>query len=620
MTEFVRRLLRTLDRRTKRRLAVASLLAVVLAVIEALALALVAPLVLLANAAASDRNDIPAAARWAADLFHASAPTRLAAVLGAAVLGAFVLKGVLAILLVRWNVGVVLEAEAETSARLFRTYLTAPWTFHLERNSAELQRTAHDSVRRVFEDATAALVGGIADGAVIAAVAVLLFVSDPAIAAGVAVYFVSVGFGYQRLIHGRGETAGTEVQDQVRHSYQTVQQGIRSAKQLILLHRQETFVDDLRHTKLEMASKIRTIILLAQLPRYYLEVTLVAGVGLMSLLLFTTRTPAQALSALGFFLAAGFRLLPSLNRVLVAAGSARAALPALRAIQSDLDLVVAHEEPAAGEEMAPPAPISLDRVTFTYPGASEPALRDVSLAIPSGEFLGIVGGSGAGKTTLLDVVLGLLPPDSGAIRVGGTLMAEVLVRFQRSVGYVPQDVWLMDDSLLANIAFACPADEIDRSRVDEAVTLAQLDDLVAALPKGLATAVGEDGVRLSGGQRQRVGIARALYHRPNLLVLDEATSALDSTTESRITSTVNALRGTRTVIVVAHRLSTVRHCDRICLLSHGRVAATGTFDDLAEASAEFREFVRLSQLPTTGSQIPDVRPDPPTAAPAPRSV
>lgn len=613
MKEFIRTLLRILDATTKRRLALASLGATLLAGLEAIGLALIAPLVLTVNATAGDRRTVPSSARWIADLFGTSEPGRLAALLGLAVVCAFVLKGVLAVLLLRWTVGVVLHAEAETSARLFRGYLLAPWTFHLQRNSAELQRTAHDSVRRVFEDSTSALMGALADAFVIIAVAVLLIVTDLTVAVAVIAYFALVGFGYQRLIHGRAESAGSQLHHDVRRAYQTVQQGVRSAKQLILLHRQERFVQELRTIQLGMAEKKRTLILVAQLPRYYLEITLIVGVALMSALLFGTRSADTALAALGFFLAAGFRLLPSLNRILVAAGSARSDLPAVRAIHDDLALLGSSDPPAPPAPVMPPGPIVLRQVSFRYPGAYERALDAVSLRIAPGESVGIVGGSGAGKTTLLDVLLGLLPPDEGSIMVGDVGIDEASESFQRSVGYVPQDVELVDDTLLANIAFGCAGDEVDQAGVEEAVRLAQLDDVVAGLPLGLATMVGEDGVRLSGGERQRVGIARALLHRPHVLVLDEATSALDSATESRISSTIENLRGDLTIIIVAHRLSTVRKCDRLFLLGRGRIEATGTFEHLAATSPEFRDFVRLAELrhpddTSAGAPTPDGQP------------
>jgi ABC-type multidrug transport system fused ATPase/permease subunit len=208
----------------------------------------------------------------------------------------------------------------------------------------------------------------------------------------------------------------------------------------------------------------------------------------------------------------------------------------------------------------------------------------------------LVGASGAGKSTIVDLVLGLHRPTGGRITVDGVDIAESIPTWQRTLGLVPQDVYLIDESLRSNVAFGEVADDIDEARIIEAVTRAQLDDLIASLPDGLDTFVGERGIRLSGGQRQRIGIARALYSRPQVLILDEATSALDNETERLITETIEALRGDMTIIVVAHRLSTVRNCDLVVFLSQGRVEVEGTFDEVRAGSAEFANLVALGTL------------------------
>ena len=217
--------------------------------------------------------------------------------------------------------------------------------------------------------------------------------------------------------------------------------------------------------------------------------------------------------------------------------------------------------------------LRLDEVTFRYPTREEPALRDVAFAIRAGESFGIVGPTGSGKSTLLDVILGMLDPESGTISLDGRPLRELRHAWQRSIGYVPQDVYLVDDTLRANVALGWYGDEIDDARVREAVHLAGLDDVVAGLPNGVDTIVGERGVRLSGGQRQRVGLARALYTRPKVLVLDEATSNLDQATEHRIVETLAELRGGVTMIVVTHRQASVRYCDRLLYLERGGARA-----------------------------------------------
>jgi ATP-binding cassette subfamily C protein len=235
--------------------------------------------------------------------------------------------------------------------------------------------------------------------------------------------------------------------------------------------------------------------------------------------------------------------------------------------------------------------IALERVTYAYPGSEVPALRDVSLTIRRGESIGVVGPTGAGKSTLIDALVGLLPPSAGCVRVDGIDLTAARARtWRRHVGYVPQSIVLVDDSLRRNVALGIPDRDIDARRLAQAVRIAQLGPLVAAQPEGLEARVGEHGVRLSGGERQRVGIARALYHDPDLLVLDEATAALDTPTETALSAAIRALHGEKTVLLIAHRLSTVRSCDRIALLVDGRLADCGTFDELLARNAEFRRL------------------------------
>jgi ATP-binding cassette, subfamily B, bacterial PglK len=229
-------------------------------------------------------------------------------------------------------------------------------------------------------------------------------------------------------------------------------------------------------------------------------------------------------------------------------------------------------------------------VHYRYPGASRPALQNVSFDVEACTTVGIVGATGSGKTTLVDIVLGLLRPESGVIRVDGEVLEDQSVRhWQRSLGYVPQQIFLSDDSIAANIAFGLGGKDIDMAAVERAAKVANLHDFVVnELPEGYQTTVGERGVRLSGGQRQRIGIARALYRDPDLLIMDEATSALDNVTERAVMEAVHNLGRQKTIILIAHRLSTVRNCDRIFLLEHSELIASGTYDELVAQNARFR--------------------------------
>jgi ATP-binding cassette subfamily C protein len=232
--------------------------------------------------------------------------------------------------------------------------------------------------------------------------------------------------------------------------------------------------------------------------------------------------------------------------------------------------------------------VALERVSYAYAGGGEAALTDVTLTIERGESIGIVGPSGAGKSTLVDLLLGLLEPTAGRITVDGRDIASALPSWQRHIGYVPQDPFLLDDTVRRNVAFGIADADVDDRRVTAALRRAQLDDFVAGLRDGLDTLLGERGTRLSGGQRQRVAIARALYHDPEVLVFDEATSALDTVTERDLIDSLEALRGVKTLVVIAHRLTTVRRCDRLALLRDGRLAAVGSYDELLARDAGFR--------------------------------
>jgi ABC-type multidrug transport system fused ATPase/permease subunit len=263
--------------------------------------------------------------------------------------------------------------------------------------------------------------------------------------------------------------------------------------------------------------------------------------------------------------------------------------------------------PPSGLEVAPlpfAREIRIEDVTYTYPRGSAPVLNNISLTIPRGSSIAIVGPSGGGKSTLVDILLGLLPPDAGRVRVDGVDTATSVRAWQRNLGYVPQSPYLLDDTLAKNIAFGVPDAEIDKQAVIEAVRMAQLNDLVASLPNGLDTEIGERGVRLSGGQRQRIVIARALYRQPTVLVFDEATSELDNLTELEIAAEIDALSGEKTIVVIAHRMTSVRNCDVIVFLVEGRVADMGTYDELLERNPEFSKLTLTDNIKPSASAGP----------------
>ena len=344
---------------------------------------------------------------------------------------------------------------------------------------------------------------------------------------------------------------------------------------------EEYFVNQYdRHARVSASLSVRQIVM-AQIPRMWLELVAVSTLcALAGTMLWQGRDSRDMVGSLGLFATAAFRLLPSVNRLALAAQNFRFGASGLKAIQDDLKLFTS--PPEASRKMEFRRSIAIEGVTFRFSNTSAPALDAVSMSIPYGAAVGIVGGSGAGKSTAVDLLLGLLEPNGGRITVDGVDIRDNLRGWQDMVGYVPQSIYLCDESLRENVAFGVPPEEIDEQALERAIRAARLDDFVASLPEGLSTVVGERGVRLSGGQRQRIGIARALYHDPAVLVLDEATSALDTATESEVMAAVNALQGAKTLVIIAHRLSTVEQCDIVYRLDRGRVVGSGTLAEVVQ--------------------------------------
>ena len=465
--------------------------------------------------------------------------------------------------------------QVQLSQRLFTAYLRQPYTFHLQRNSAQLIRNVTGEVG-MFTDAIVNSLNIMTELLVLLGISALLLTVEPA---GTLIAVLVLGGAALTFHHGMrnrilrwGETR--QLHDGLR--LQHLQQGLGGAKDVKLLGRESNFLDQYRVHSAQSARVGQFQATLLMMPRLWLELMAVAGLATLVITMLAQGRPmATIVPTLGLFAAAAFRLMPSVNRILAAAQVLRYYLPVVNTLHEEIK--VAAPEQATRRTQHPAAnfqsDIRLANVRYTYPAAATSALNDIALRIRKGESIGFVGPSGSGKSTLVDVVLGLLTPESGQVLVDGADIQKDLRAWQDQIGYVPQSIYLTDDTLRRNVAFGLPDGEIDEAEVARAVQAAQLDEFVATLPKGLDTVVGERGIRLSGGQRQRIGIARALYHDPAVLVLDEATSALDTATERGVMQAVTALHGAKTILIVAHRLSTVAHCDRLYRLDQGLIAA-----------------------------------------------
>ena len=467
--------------------------------------------------------------------------------------------------------------QAHLSQRLFTEYLRQPYTFHLQRNSAQLIRNVINEINLFTFNGMLPGMLLLTESLVLIGLLALLLVVEPVGAAIVVGVLGGATWGFHRVTRGSITRWGAARQLHEGLRIQHLQQGLGGAKDVKLLGRESDFLEQYRVHNVKSAQAVEFQITLAQLPRLWFELLAVTALAILVIsMLAQHRALGSVLPTLGLFAAVAFRLMPSANRVLGAVQSLRYALPVVDVLYTEINLAA----PSVTESQGPAASfrtaIELKQVTYAYPGAAQPALRNISLAIKRGESVGFVGPSGAGKSTLVDILLGLLTPDKGEVRTDGKTIQANVRHWQDQIGYVPQSIFLTDDTLRRNVAFGLSDNQIDEAAVRRAIRAAQLEEFVASLPIGLETVVGERGVRLSGGQRQRIGIARALYHDPSVLVLDEATSSLDTATEHEVMEAVRALQGTKTIIIVAHRLSTVEHCERLYRLQDGGIVEEGT--------------------------------------------
>ncbi len=502
-------------------------------------------------------------------------------------------KSVFSSLLTRRVFIFLANRQALVSARLARELLSRPLLFLQSRSS---QETAYALIQGAGS-ATISILGQLVIVATEAALLVVLGVAllfiDPLVTVGVVIFFALVALILQRIMGSWASRLGREGAEADIASLNTIQDALLTYREISVLNRRETYINRFQDLRWRSASVNADRTFILQAPKYVFEAAMVVGGVALAGVLFLTKDSVAAVATLALYLVAASRVMPSLLRLQGAAltlrDNAAAAAPTF-ALAEELgrptaDAVVdvkSHDEsiPPGGWNEARPISISLDSVSLTYPGADRPAVADVTLEVSPGSSMALVGRSGAGKSSLVDLLLGVIEPDRGNVRLSGLSPRELIAERPGSIGYVPQMVSLVQGTLRDNVALGLPEGLVTDAQIRHALARAHLDEAFGRERSGLDTWVGENGVKLSGGQRQRIGIARALLLDPSLIVLDEATSSLDAETEQAITETIRSLQGTVTVFIIAHRLSTVRDVDQVAYLESGSLVGTGTFDVL----------------------------------------
>lgn len=599
MYKLIRELISLLTPQQRRRLLRLQFLVVIMSFAEIAGIASIAPFM----AIVSDMSRLEGTGKLA-HIYAASGfatPSEFLFWLGLAVLAVLVCGGVFS-MITTWRLLVYGQAVGEQiSSRLFRYYLGKPWLFHANNSSSLLTKQITQEASRVTSGIIQPLMQLNAKFVLASLMSLAIFAYNPLVAMVGLLIFCSAYMVLYRFVRLRLLRNGKEISAVQLERFKLLSEGFGGIKDVLLLGRQRLYVERFEKANKRFTRSQAGNQAMSQVPRYAMELVAFGSVILLVLYLLKINAGdfGQVVPVLAVYALAGLKLLPAFQQMYSSFSQIKGSVASFEAIREPLResyrQALQHESqgmvPVTGAKLPVSCSIHLRSVNFAYPGKTSAALQGLDLLIPARKAVGLVGASGSGKSTTIDLLLGLIAPDSGSLLVDGVSIDDGNVRaWQNSIGFVPQSIFLADCSIRENIAFGLAASQIDDEKVARAVRLAHLDELMATLPEGLHTKVGERGVQLSGGQRQRIGIARALYDNAEVLVLDEATSALDGITEKLIMDAIHDFSGQKTIIMIAHRLATVKQCDVIYFMSEGRVIDQGTYDELFARNESFRRM------------------------------
>ena len=485
----------------------------------------------------------------------------------------------------------VLMREYSIGRRLVEGYLHQPYSWFLNHHSADLGKTILSEVGQVIGLGLSQMMELIAKGMVSISLITLLIIINPKLALIVGLSLAGMYLLIFYFIRGYLKRIGSKRLKNNKLRFTTVSEAFGAAKEVKVGGLEQTYIKSFSDSAKIFAQSQASSQIVSQLPRFILEAIGFGGILLIILYMMSqTGNFNTALPIISLYVFTGYRLMPALQQIYSSFTQLTFVGPSLDKLTSDIKNLKPFNENQDKGVLSLNKAITLKNIHYEYPNASRTALKNINLSILAKSTVGIVGATGSGKTTTVDIILGLLEPQKGTLEVDGKVVTQHNSRsWQRSIGYVPQHIYLSDDTIAANIAFGVEPQDIDLAAVEKSAKIANLHNfLIDELPEQYQTTVGERGVRLSGGQRQRIGIARALYYNPNILILDEATSALDSQTEKVVMEALNNLKKKITIIIIAHRLATIKECDKIFLLEKGQIKNEGTFEELKNINEKFR--------------------------------
>lgn len=516
---------------------------------------------------------------------------------GLTLIGAYILKNLYLVAYKYLKHKFIYHKKIYLQNRVFKAYMTAPYTFYIKKNSAELLRNVNNEVGKIISGTILPLFDITLNAIMFAFIITALLLLEPLITIITVVMMGGGGYLFLKITQKRTVDSGRISRLSSGDMNRMILQGLGGFKDARVLNRESLFLKQYhKFAKKGMEASVYQAVV-KSLPKPIIETLLVVGILTITLLMvYEERSFTEIIPVLTLFGVSAVKLMPVFNTFIQQITSIRYSADSVNAIFEDLDLLenkykkFSEQILSQSERMELKQEIALKNISYKYPDSEEFAVKNINLVIPKGSVIAFVGASGAGKTTLVDLILGLLEPQSGTIEVDGADISNNLRGWMKNIGYIQQSNYLFDERIFRNIAFGIPDNEVDHDKLNDAIKAAQLEEMIEKLPIGLRTRVGERGVRLSGGQRQRVTIARAIYNNPQILIMDEATSALDNITEKFVIEAIEKLRGDRTIVMIAHRLTTVQNCDVIYLMKDAEIIDQGTFDELLEKSKDFRKM------------------------------